>query len=61
VQKCNEVMMEGYQGFIIEGADAGAAQTPQSPRVRCTERWHVPLDVEVLSPAIIAARRVPVV
>ena len=26
-----------------------------------TERWRVPLDVEVISPAAIAARRVPVV
>jgi cyclohexanone monooxygenase len=29
--------------------------------VRYTERWRVPLDVEVISPAAIAARRVPMV
>jgi len=29
--------------------------------VRLTERWRVPLDIDVISPAAIAARRVPVV
>jgi cyclohexanone monooxygenase len=57
VQKCNEVMSNGFEGFAIEGADAGN----QAPRVRLTERWRVPLDMEVISPAAIAARRVPVV
>ncbi len=32
-----------------------------APRVRLTERWRVPLDIEVISPAAVAARRVPVV
>jgi cyclohexanone monooxygenase len=57
VQKCNEVMTNGFEGFIVAGADAGN----EAPRVRLTERWRVPLDIDVISPAAIAARRVPVV
>lgn len=57
VQKCNEVMSNGFEGFAIEGVDTGN----QAPRVRLTERWRVPLDMDVISPAAIAARRVPVV
>jgi cyclohexanone monooxygenase len=57
VQKCNEVMTNGFEGFAIEGANAGN----EAPRVRLTERWRVPLDIEVISPAAVAARRVPVV
>jgi cyclohexanone monooxygenase len=57
VQKCNEVMSNGFEGFVLEGA--AASNTP--PRVRLTERWRVPLDIEVISPAAVAARRVPVV
>ena len=57
VQKCNEVMTNGFEGFIVAGADA----RNEAPRVRLTERWRVPLDIEVISPAAIAARRVPVV
>jgi cyclohexanone monooxygenase len=57
VQKCNEVMSNGFDGFALEGAAAGNAE----PRVRFTERWRVPLDIEVISPAAVAARRVPVV
>jgi cyclohexanone monooxygenase len=57
VQKCNEVMTNGFEGFVIEGANAGN----EMPRVRLTERWRVPLDMDVISPAAIAARRVPVV
>ena len=57
VQKCNEVMDQGYEGFVLEGAEA----VNQAPEIRLTDRWHVPLDVEVISPAAIAARRVPVV
>ena len=57
VQKCNEVMNNGLDGFILEGAqDSNAAL-----QVRYTERWRVPLDVDVISPAAVAARRVPVV
>ena len=58
VQKCNEVMDGGYEGFVLEGAKA-AANAP--PEVRLTKRWHVPLDMDVISPAMLAARRVPVV
>ena len=57
VQKCNEVMTNGFEGFVMEGADAGN----EAPRVRLTQRWRVPLDIEVISPAAVAARRVPVV
>jgi cyclohexanone monooxygenase len=57
VQKCNEVMSNGFDGFVLEGApDSNAA-----PQVRYTERWRVPLDIEVISPAAVAARRVPMV
>jgi cyclohexanone monooxygenase len=57
VQKCNEVMSNGFDGFVLEGA----AATNSAPRVRYTERWRVPLDIDVISPAAVAARRVPVV
>ncbi len=57
VQKCNEVMSGGFKGFVLEGAPASNAE----PKVRFTERWRVPLDIEVISPAAVAARRVPVV
>ncbi|MFN4015548.1 MAG: flavin-containing monooxygenase [Reyranella sp.] len=57
VQKCNEVMTGGFTGFVLEGAPARNAE----PKVRFTERWRVPLDMEVISPAAVAARRVPVV
>ena len=57
VQKCNEVMTNGYEGFVIDGATG----SNEEPRVRLTERWRAPLDIEVISPAAVAARRVPVV
>ena len=57
VQKCNEVMSKGFDGFVLDGASAGNA----APRVRYTERWRVPLDIDVISPAAVAAKRVPVV
>lgn len=57
VQKCNEVMNSGYDGFVLQGAQGSNAP----PQVRFTERWQVPLDIEVISPAAVAARRVPVV
>ena len=57
VQKCNEVMNSGYDGFVLQGAPKGNAP----PQVRFTERWQVPLDIEVISPAAVAARRVPMV
>jgi cyclohexanone monooxygenase len=57
VQKCNEVMTNGFEGFVFEGA----AARNEAPQVRLTERWRVPLDMEVISPASVLARRVPVV
>ncbi|CAN5726059.1 NAD(P)/FAD-dependent oxidoreductase [soil metagenome] len=57
VQKCNEVMDQGYDGFVLDGAET----TNRPPEIRLTERWHVPLDMDVISPAMLAARRVPVV
>jgi cyclohexanone monooxygenase len=57
VQKCNEVMSKGFDGFVLDGAvDRNAA-----PQVRFTGRWRVPLDIDIISPADVAARRVPVV
>ena len=63
VEKCNQVMTNSFEGFMIEDAKPSATQQEnnESPRVRWTERWRVPLDVEVISPAAVAARRVPVV
>jgi cyclohexanone monooxygenase len=57
VQKCNEVMSNGFEGFVIDGAGV----SNEAPKVRLTERWRVPLDIDVISPAAVAARRVPVV
>jgi len=57
VQKCNEVMNNAYEGFVLKGARGGNAP----PQVHFTERWQVPLDIEVISPAAVAAKRVPVV
>ena len=47
VQKCNEVMSNGFAGFVLDGGHKSNAE----PQVRFTERWRVPLDVEVISPA----------
>jgi cyclohexanone monooxygenase len=50
-------MNAGFEGFVLEGApDSNAA-----PRVCYTERWRAPLDIDVISPAAVAARRVPMV
>lgn len=57
VQKCNEVMSNGFDGFVLEGAPEHNA----APEVRYTERWRVPIDSDVISPAAVAARRVPMV
>jgi len=57
VDKCNQVMTDGFEGFTVSGGTPSNTQ----PKVRNTERWRVPLDVEVISPAAVAARRVPVV
>jgi cyclohexanone monooxygenase len=57
VQKCNEVMSGGFDGFVLQGL----AKPNAAPAVRYTGRWRVPIDIEVISPAAVAARRVPVV
>jgi len=57
VQKCNEVMTNDFEGFVLEGATHSNA----SPQVRYTKRWRVPLDIDVISPAAVAAKRVPMV
>ncbi len=57
VSKCNDVMAKGFEGFVLDGA----RDTDTPPRVRWTEKWNVELDMEVMSPAAIAAGRVPVI
>jgi cyclohexanone monooxygenase len=57
VSKCNEVMDNGLEGFILDG-DPNITTVPEP---RWTKRWRVPLDMDVISPATIAARRVPIV
>ena len=57
VQKCNAVMDNGFEGFVFEGSDQ--AHTP--PAYNMTERWRVELDMDVITPAALAAMRVPVV
>ncbi len=57
VQKCNEVMNGGFEGFVLDGAPNSNA----APAVRLTERWRAPLDIDVISPAAVAAKRVPMV
>ena len=56
VDKCNDVMTNGFEGFVLDGEKSKAA-----PRVRLTEKWRVPVDMDIISPAMIAARRVPIV
>jgi cyclohexanone monooxygenase len=50
-------MSGGFDGFVLEGAPKRNVE----PQVRYTERWRVPIDIEVISPAAVAARRVPMV
>ncbi len=57
VNKCNEVMDKGLEGFILDGI----SKNNPVPEPRWTKRWRVPLDMDVISPATIAARRVPIV
>src|SRR5262249_59629699 len=52
VQKCNEVMSSGFEGFVLEGA----AASNESPRVRLTERWREPPRIQGVSPAPGSAR-----
>jgi len=57
VNKCNDVMDNGYVGFVFN-------KTPESnaaPKIRHTDRWHVELDMDVLSPAAVAAKRIPMI
>jgi cyclohexanone monooxygenase len=62
VNRCNEVMSNGYEGFVLDGLNQSSATNERAqPKVRLTERWRVPLDMDVISPAMLAARRVPVV
>ena len=55
VQKCNEVLADGFEGFVLD------APASAPPKVRFTERWQTALDPDVLSPADIAAGRIPIV
>jgi len=57
VNRCNEVMSRGFEGFVLDGGTRSAVP----PKVRLTERWRVPLDMDVISPAALAAKRVPIV
>ena len=57
VQKCNEVQTHGYEGFTFDKA----MPRNEEPKVRETERWRVPLDVQVISPAMLASGQVPLV
>jgi len=43
-------MNSGFDGFVLEGSRGSNA----APKVRFTERWQVPLDIEVISPAAVA-------
>jgi cyclohexanone monooxygenase len=55
VQKCNEVPSGGFDGFVLEGAPTAMR------RPGCATGRRVPLDIDVISPAAVAARRVPMV
>ena len=57
VDRCNSVMDKGFEGFVIDGG----TPTNVPPKIRLTKRWHIPVDSDVISPAAIAAMRVPVV
>jgi hypothetical protein len=51
-----------FDAVVVGAGFAGLADvTNEAPKVRLTERWRVPLDIDVISPAAVAARRVPVV
>lgn len=56
VDRCNQVMNAGYEGFRIDGE-----RRSEAPAIKWTDRWQVPLDIDVISPAQIAAKRVPIV
>jgi cyclohexanone monooxygenase len=61
VAKCNDVMSRGFEGFTLQASASEPPNSSASPQVRLTKRWRVPLDTSVISPAAIAARRVPIV
>ena len=50
-----------FDAVIVGAGFAGMDARNEVPRVRLTERWRVALDIEIISPAAVAARRVPVV
>jgi hypothetical protein len=53
VQKCDEVMGTDYDGFVL----AGAKDPNAPPEVRLTKRWHVPLDMDMIPPAMLTANQ----
>ena len=53
----NGFVTGGFEGFVMKSTKGSNAE----PKVCLTERWRVPLDIEVISPAAVAARRVPMV
>ena len=57
VNRCNDVMTNGFEGFDFSGIQGGSV----TPKIRQTERWRAELDMEVISPAALAARKVPVI
>ncbi|MBL4721944.1 MAG: NAD(P)/FAD-dependent oxidoreductase [Alphaproteobacteria bacterium] len=62
VNKCNEVMTNNLEGFTLKDAQNNdGVNFDVTPRTRWTERWRVPVDINIISPATIAAKRVPVV
>ena len=56
VDRCNDVMTRGYEGFLINGEEGDR----KMPQIKYTERWRVTLDKDVMSPADVAARNAPV-
>ena len=57
VNKCNEVMDSGYEGFVFDRKSTNN----EPPKIRNTDRWHVELDMDVLSPAAVATMKVPII
>jgi len=50
-------MTDGFSGLCCKAAAAATRR----PACGNTERWRVPIDIEVISPAAVAAKRVPMV
>ena len=57
VNRCNEVITNGFEGFDFDVSQ----NANEMPDVKLTERWRVPLDMEVISPAALVSKRVPIV